>query len=161
MREKAKRIRWLYIITLISFLLSALSIVLIPIIDIVPETQKKVCTICIAAVFWGGLIAGIVFTVLTCLKIKPIRRGLCRKGRLKPIKAPGVVRFGKEPFRIVLYAVMIICIAAAATDLFFHWLPPVGLFIILALAYIAFAAHCIIDGKNFNTYQFIKEGKEK
>ena len=162
MRKEAKKIKWLYIITLICFMLSALSLVMIPFIARFDEALQPLVGYIVAGVFWGGIVAGVVLTIIICCKIRPIRKYiLYNKGKISQIKLPGIIRFRKAPMSIVTYALFAVCVGLIISDLCLKWLPPIAVYSALGAALLAFAAHCIFDGKNFYTYQYMKEGNEK
>ena len=141
-----------------SFFCSAFSIALIPWIDQLPETAGRIISYIVAAIFWLGLILGIVFTVIMNMNMKMVRGKMYEKGSLKRPKYPGILQFSADPVHIAIYAVMAVGILISILDLIKGFMPSKLMFFILFLTYDAIVLHGIVDGKNYKVYRIMKEG---
>lgn len=141
-----------------SFFCSSFSIALIPWIDQLPETTGRIISYIVAAIFWLGLILGIVFTVIMNKNMRMVRGKMYERGSLKRPKYPGIILFSTDPVHIVIYAVMGCGIFISILDLIKGFMPIKLMFFIIFLTYDAIVLHSIVDGKNYKVYRIMKEG---
>ena len=103
-------------------------------------------SIIIGIIFWLGLIAGIVLTVLLSKKIK--KTGF-NEGKI------GLIHFFSNPIAIVFDCLMILSLIGSVLIIVFKSEQLIGYFVI-ALFIFSFEMHCILNGKN---YLYIKQKK--
>ena len=138
--------------------LAGLSLLFIPIVDSDGTSTQKVFAILLAALFWIGLIAEIVFFVLADKQCNMIEDRLIKEGS-KSFKGTkiGVISFFtcKEAMvadvltGLSLIAIILMIILKVTND----WL-----FVIVAVIFFfSFNLHCFLNGRN---YKYIKEIKK-
>lgn len=109
-------------------------------------TAGRVGSITIGIIFWLGLIAGIVFTILLSKQIKATG---VHKGKI------GLITFFSNPIAIVFDSLMILSLIGSVLIIVFKSEQLIGYFVI-ALFIFSFEMHCILNGKN---YLYIKQEK--
>ena len=63
--------------------------------------------------------------------------------------------------QIAVYAVFVLGIAIIVCDvtgILFWQITSKAMFVVVAVTYYSFLTHCIIDGKNYKIYKFLKKG---
>lgn len=145
-------------ISVIGCLISGLSLLFIPMVDLEGTTQQKIFALILAALFWIGMIVEIVFFVLADKQCNMIEDRLIKEGS-KSFKGTkiGVISFFtcKEAMvadvltGLSLIAIILMIILKVTND----WL-----FVIVAVIFFfSFNLHCFLNGRN---YKYIKEIKK-
>ena len=149
-----KRFKFIFNAALGSFAVSAAAIFLLPFVN------RQIIEYILAALFWLGLIFGIVFASMS--------RGIRRYTRRNPFRTfalakktgshSGIFSFGKDSIHITVYVVFTVGLVLIIANLIFGIISADVMFGVIAVTYYSFAVHCIIDGKNFKIYKKLKEG---
>ena len=140
---------------LCCYLLAACALSVIPLVrGEGEETPPGVYPV--GAVFWAGLLLGLLLSLLASRGFAKYRRRAEKRGLVPAGGPPGVLRFRREHW--LLYLVLAAGILCAATDYFRTWIPGDLIFPILSLTALAFALHCVLDGKDYQAYAKMKEG---
>lgn len=158
MNRELKKYRFILWITIVSFLLPASALLAIPVVANLPDEAQKPATITIAALFWLGIILGIVMIIYANSRMRRMRWKAYATGKLDRPPAPGAFMFSRKAGHLILYGILIVGGAVLISDLILRWLPEGILFFILSGTLIAFVIHSIIDGKNYKAYKIMKEG---
>ena len=111
-------------------------------------TAGRVGSITIGIIFWLGLIAGVVFTILLSKQIKAT--GI-HKGKI------GLITFFSNPIAIIFDCLMILSFIGSVLIVVFQSEQLIGYFVI-ALFIFSFEMHCVLNGKN---YLYIKQKKQE
>ncbi len=156
-----KKLDRLFIIMAASFAVSAGVLAFIPLIQLLPQKLGDAASIAIGALFWIGLAVGIAMTV----RISGLRRSVeekipAIKSRMKR-KLPGAVSFEKRLEHLIVYGIFAVSFILIILDIVFGFITEYVMFPVIALAYLSFVAHCIIDGKNFKVYRVLRKGSKK
>ncbi len=142
---------------LCCYLAAACSLCAIPFVRGESETMPVGAYI-VGAVFWGCLLLGPILSLIASLGFGKYRRRAENRGLVRRGGPPGVLRFHRSHWPI--YLVLIAGVLCAATDYVKAWIPGWLMFPILSLTALAFALHCVLDGKNYQAYAKMKEGKK-
>lgn len=145
------------LLTLIAALLSSLSLSLIPLSNGFEEGESHVLAYIIGVVFWLGFLIMLLSSHITKKKLARYREKLIANERMQKQRV-GIISFSKSWKMWILYGLVLIGIVLLLTDIVIGWLPEWVTLPLLSLTLAAFEIHCILDGKNFKTYQIIKEG---
>lgn len=148
-----KKFQLFFYLSIGGFLLAAAAVAVIPLLQVgVKGLDAK--GYAVGALFWVGILCGIVFLVLTGKQRKQIETVLREKGGQAPEKAPlGVVSFFRN--RAALIADIIFFLAVIAFVLLFVFQIHNAWAVIAALEilFLSFVMHCFLNGKN---YKYIK-----
>ena len=149
-----KRFKFIFTAALGSYAVSAAAIALLPFV------KHRAAEYILAALFWLGLISGIIFALLS--------RGIRRFTRRNPFNTfgltkrigsyPGIFSFGKDRICLTVYAVFTVGLVLIISNLIFGLISADVMFTVIAATNYSFAVHCIIDGRNFKIYKKLKEG---
>ena len=139
----------------ISFAASAVAILLIPFVGMMPDGIGGVLSNIVAVIFWLGILAGILFSVLAG-RIKAAAAKITRgKLRIKQ-KLPGIINFNLRRDSIIVYLIFIVGLILIICDTALSCINQYVMFPVIALTMLAFFTHCIIDGKNYKIYKLLK-----
>ena len=151
----------LYRMIVSGFTTSAVAILLIPVIGRLPEERQDIAGYVVAALFWIGLIMGLVMTYMTGGSRYELRNKMPELRRIRPQLYPGIINFEKSATHITVYIAFVLGIAMIVCDVLGTPLPQSGsgvMYVIIALTYYSFLLHCLIDGENYKIYKFLKKG---
>ena len=137
------------------FVLSALSLSAIPLIEVKEHSPG---VIAVAAVFWGGLLLGLALFFLASAKFRKYRNRAYERRLLQRQPLPGALTFRAAPSSLVLYLILAASVVCVVTDLIWHWAPGAVMFPILTVTLTAFVLHCFLDGRDYRAYAKMKEG---
>lgn len=149
-----KRFRNDFILTVLCFVFSSLSVSLIPLLSGMPEDRQPILSNLIALVFWLSFIEGIAFSLWTNHTMLRI----LENKKIDPQRFPGILNFTWDIPHIILYIVILLGIIAIVTDIGFHYISEYLMFPIFSVTFLAVILHCIVDGRNYKTYKRMKEG---
>ena len=151
-----------FLIMAACYAVSAVVLAFIPILDLLPKAVGNVASIAIGAIFWIGLIGGIVMTVKLSSMRKSVEEKIpAIKSRMQK-KFPGVINFDLNKIEhLVVYGIFAVCITLFIVDMIFSCITKYVMFPVITLMYLSFVAHCVIDGKNFKVYRVLKKGSKK
>ena len=138
--------------------IAGLSILFIPLVDLEGTSAQKIFAILLAALFWLGLIAEIVFFILANKQCNVIEDRLIKKGSKSFKNAKlGVISFFSFREAMVadvlaglsLIAIILMIILKVTND----WL-----FVIIAVIFFfSFNMHCFLNGRNYKYFKEIKK----
>ncbi len=140
-----------------SFLLSAAALAYIPFLKVdLQGLEKK--SIAVGALFWIGIVCGIVLLVLTVRCRKNIEGVLRTHKRSTLTKArPGVISFFQNPPAIAADVLMVLSAIALVLVLVFKVRQEWAVIASLEGLFLSFVLHCILNGIN---YKYIKAYKK-
>lgn len=151
----------------ISCFVAGLSLLFIPLADMEGTKAQKGVAVLLAALFWAGLIAEIIFFVIANKQCNSIEERLIKRGSktFKNTKI-GLITFFScreamfaDIASILTFIIMIVMIILKVTN---DWL-----FVIPATAFFfSFNLHCFLNGRNYKYYKTIqnyikKQGAKK
>lgn len=157
MKKQADKSKIFLQITVVLYAVSFFSLSIIPFMDSLEEATQRIVSNIIAAMFYLGLIAGIVFDLLANREILRNSKGTAR-ALLDRQKSPGIITFSADRKHLIIYGVLAIGIVIMVSDIIFSWVAGYIMFPIISLTLFLFAVHCIIDGKNYKIYMNMKKG---
>ena len=144
-----KKVRTLFFAALLSFLLTAVVILLMPLDIMLGVLDAQWYDALLGALLYLSLIMGTVFSVLYLIKAKKAAAALDTKRTLKK-GLPGIISFFKNPYGaiadIAFVAGLIGFIITIIIDYGTHYIT----YIFLAFAVSGFAGHCFFNGKYYN-----------
>ncbi len=147
-----KKLKLMNIVTIAAFSLMSVSILMTPFsATFDPTNGKKFVNYMVFVLFWGGLIAAIVSTVMASSARKKINDN--NKSGL-----PGIISFFKNKESIISIVVCIIGIIALLVSGLFTARPKMVLqFAGLFCSVLGFSLHCVFDGLNYRALKYKKE----
>lgn len=159
MEKKSKELKALLFMILFVMSLSAFSLSLIPFLS--DESGKTdIASYILAGLFWCGFLTAIIATIVMSVRMKKHYNQLVEKGKLKRQRLPGIISFSLSIKNIVVYAVIATGLILIITDIILTYIPIRFGFLIISLTVLFFAYHCVIDGKYYKMYKYIKEKKD-
>lgn len=157
MSKQEKKAKIFLQITVILFAVSFFSLSFIPFMDSSDESTQRILSNIIAALFWLGLIAGIIFNCITNRVIRKNSKKAVKKVFNKQ-KFPGAITFSSNMKHLIIYGVILIGVVIMISDIALSWVASYIMFPVISLTLFLFTVHCIIDGKNYKIYMNAKEG---
>ncbi len=157
-KRSLNSIKTSFAVTFLSFAVSALGILMIPLLDVMPESAGNIISKLIAVVIWSSVVVGIASIVITDVLCSKWRRWLAASGVHSSQKVPGIIKFSKKKSHLALYAACVIGIVLLVTDIVFRYLRGYITFPIISIVILTFVLHSITDGKNYKLYKTIKKG---
>lgn len=146
---KAKKKLQLFLwIGAFSFLISGLSIVLIPVLN---HTQSDFLRYLPGGLFWLGLILGAISEVLQSVVSRPLQKKSNKR------QLPGVIRFGSNLEAWIATGVFVVGALLLVADAFLQYLHPTMAYCIISAALLGLYGHCIADGVHYSCYKKLKE----
>ena len=158
MPKKKKRYRMFFVLTLLSFAMAAIALLLIPWLSVQDEANGKTALYLTALMFWLGMIVGIAGTWITNSGLRKIRVRAYSSGKMTPPNLPGMLMFFARPISLVLYLIVLVGVGLIVSDMIRSWVPEKIMFPVLSVTLYAFVVHSVIDGKNYRAYRIMKEG---
>lgn len=149
MNKYVKQYRVYFGLILGTFFCSAFSLSFIPWLNKLPENSQHTLANVIAAVFWLGLILGIVFTFVMNSKMRKARAKAYSAKKTKRQKHPGIFSFSSQPLHLAVYVGIGAGILISVADLIRTFVPTRIMFIVISATYFLIVVHAVIDGKNF------------
>ena len=148
-----KRFKQFFYLSFVSFVLSGLSLIFVPITNINGHGIERLLTYIVAIVFWLGIIFGFVFLIKTSSE----RRGIERRNRKNNNKYHakqtkqriGILCFFKNRKAIVsdflLFFFAILVGGLAFFKIAIEWLVIISIVLLI----LSFYFHCFLNGKNY------------
>ncbi len=159
MQKQCKRLRCIFLFSIIS----AFSILLIPISDFFEEPSKKIISVITAALFWLSIIITLVINHSmsrdTYLYYSENKKNSDKNAKYS--RCPGAFKFGKNIKSIISTAIFIMGAIILILDIIWGFLNKNMFFVIVSVSYFSFCCHCIFDGENYKYYQIIKRESKK
>ena len=155
LRAHNKAARHFIILTVISILISGISLCLIPLCTFMPDYRWLPYTL--GAVFWTGVIASFTLSFFTKSTLKRYYAKLVLNGVIPEQWGAGIITFSLKRSSIIIYSVILACIACIALDLIWGFIPEVIMFPIIAITLLSVTLHCVFDGRYYKVYKLIKE----
>lgn len=142
----------------IGCLISGISLIFIPLVDLSGSTSQKVFAMIVAAVFWLGLVTEIVFFILANRQCKAIEKGLTKKNGKSFKNAPvGVISFFQCREAMVADIISALSLVVLIMLIIFN-VSNDWIFVCFAVTFfLSFNIHCFLNGKN---YKYLKEYKK-
>lgn len=131
---------------IISFAISSLMICLSPICSYDEGKAKMIMSVIVSAVFWIGLIAGIVLDVLLGKDNKEL------KGKM------GLISFFKNKIAMIFDILFVISLILSLVVVISKTALAIGS-VAIAVCIFSFEMHCVLNGKCFN--KLILKAEEK
>lgn len=147
-----KKLRFLVAFAITSFTFMAASVLLLPLSEAFNATGgKRFVTYLLPALFWAGLIIGIVLMILAKNQRKKIK--------LQMSGLPGIISFfkNKESIAAIMICILgaVVVLVAGLTNISQKFIVQIiGLFFVIW----GFSLHCVFDGLN---YRALKNKKEE
>lgn len=160
MERYRNKSRWLMISIFSVFAVSSLSIAFIPLTEHLPKKTSTIISYVIGALFWIGLITGIVLSTYLKSALYRPRKYFQSYHVLYRQRCFGILSFELTLPKIALYAVCVMGLIIILCDFIFRFVPGIGMFPIIAITIYAIEVHGIVDGINYKTYKLLKEGVE-
>ena len=145
----------------VSFAVSSASLFMIPFLQLFSDKAEAFLGYAVAALFWLGLVFGILSSTGAGFFMKKRKKRLIAENKFRKQKLPGIITFSLDLKRLALYAVCLISTILLVTDLIFGYMSEYVMFPLLALLFLSFTVHCIVDGENYKLYLTIKKGIKK
>lgn len=161
MNRTIEMIKQPFLVGFISFIVSSVSLGIIPFVQFLPDKLEKITNYIVAALFYLGLIIGGFAIKNAKNRMYRWRRRLMAERQFKKQRLPGIITFSTDIKHIVLYAICVLGILVMVSDMFFHYISEYMMFPILSVVLFTFALHCIVDGENYKLFKAIKEGMDK
>ena len=158
--RQVRKVRMLACIPALCFGAAFLPVALLPLVQRLPGTSRKLVTLLVGLAFWGFLIAGIAATGRVRQKLYPIRTRLKREGRLPERQRAGLLCFSREKSHLAVYGLFALCLILLLLDAGLHFLPEAAALPVIALSMFLIALHGVIDGENYKTAKALKERLE-
>lgn len=144
--------------TVAAFAVSSAALLFIPFTAGIRKNHSNVAAYVIAAVFWIGLLTGIVLSVVTAAVMRKHKQNhMATKYR---DHIPGAFRFQTKPAFVAMYAVIIVGILLMISDIFFNFMPQTMMLPVVSATVFTFELHCVLDGKNYWMYKKSKESEK-
>ena len=156
-----KKFRNLFIADLSCFGLSAVMIMLISVTDKLSGGPDSIFSILVAALFWIGIIAGIVVYRIIAVKVKILEEKVPGLRKKAYQRFPGILTFRLDKFRMVLYAVIVAGILLIISDMLFHYVNEVIMFGLIAITFYFIIVHCVVNSKCFRVFTMMKSSVKK
>ena len=144
----------------IGYGVSALAIVMIAMTQHLVEAARQPFQIVVALMFYVGLLVGIVATVKVSRMRQVMQKRSAKVNSLLTQRAPGVISFKVGVINIVLYSVFAAGLIICVVDILTHSVNSTAMFGVIAVTYLAFVMHCIVDGKNYKIYKLLMKGEK-
>ncbi|MBQ6824654.1 MAG: hypothetical protein IJP27_08360 [Clostridia bacterium] len=161
MSKSIQTIRLPFLVSFLGFVVSSVSLGIIPVIQLLPDKTESILNYIVAALFYLGLIVGGLAIKFAKEQMHRIRRRLLAEKQFEKQRFPGIITFSADRNHIILYAVCGAGILVAISDLVFHYISEFIMFPILSVILFAFTMHCIVDGENYKLFKKVKEGLKK
>lgn len=161
MNRTIEMIKQPFLVGFISFIVSSVSLGIIPFVQFLPDKLEKITNYIVAALFYLGLIIGGFAIKNAKNRMYRWRRRLMAERQIKKQRLPGIITFSTDIKHIVLYTICVLGILVMVSDMFFHYISEYIMFPILSVVLFTFALHCIVDGENYKLFKAIKEGMDK
>lgn len=158
MEQYQSKSKWLMIWIFTAFAVSSVSIACIPLTENFPEEISTVAAYVIGALFWIGLISGIVLSGYTKSALSKPRKYFQSHHTLPRQRHSGMLSFDFTVHKIILYVVCALGLILFLCDFIFRLFPEIVMFPIIAITIFAIEFHGIVDGINYKTYKLLKEG---
>lgn len=150
-----RKYRTLFVISGIGCLISGISFILMPLVDLNGTTVQKVFAIVTALLFWLGLITEILFFILANKQCNLIEETLIKKGSKSFKKTKiGLIAFFSCREAIVVDILMLISLIALIIFVVFKVTNDWLFTIFMVVLFFSFNLHCFFNGKN---YKYLKE----
>ena len=144
-----------------SFIVSSVSLGVIPFVQFLPDRLEKITNYIVAALFYLGLIIGGFAIKNAKIRMYRWRRRLIAERQFKKQRFPGIITFSADIKHIALYVICVLGILVMVSDMIFHYISEYIMFPILSVVLFSFIMHCIVDGENYKLFKVIKEGMDK
>lgn len=161
MNRTIETIRLPFVVGFSSFIVSSVSLGLIPFVQFLPDKLEGITNYIVAALFYLGLIVGFFAVRNARGRMYRWRRRLMAERQFKKQRFPGIITFSTDIKHIVLYAICALGILVMVSDMFLHYISEYIMFPILSVVLFTFTLHCIVDGENYKLFKAIKEGMDK
>lgn len=142
----------------IGCIISGISLIFIPLVDLNGSAAQRVFAMIVAALFWLGLVTEIVFFILANKQSKTIENRLTKKSGKSFKNAPiGIISFLQ--CREAMVADIISAISLIVLIMLINFkVSNDWLFVCFAVTFfLSFNMHCFFNGKN---YKYLKEYKK-
>lgn len=156
-----QKLKFLYFCSLGSFLASSLSLIFVLLIDLDGEILDRIFSYMVAAIFWLGILIGIVFLGFAIkqknILIKKLKKNI---NRIPVFKNIGIISFFRNKFASVadvfLVLMIILLIVLVIFKVNIEWL------IILNVVFLYFSVilHSFFNGKNYRYIKYFEKIKE-
>lgn len=158
MERYQSKSKWLMISIFTAFAVSSVSIACIPLTDNFSERISTIVAYVIGALFWIGLISGILLSGYTKSVLYRPRKFFQSHHMLHRQRYSGILSFDLTVPKIALYAVCALGLILIICDFILRFIPGIVMFPIIAITIFAIELHGIVDGINYKTYKLLKEG---
>ena len=152
-RSALKKFRLFFYLSIGGFLLAAAAVAVIPLLQVgVKGLDATGYTV--GALFWAGILCGIVFLILTGEQRKQIETVLREKGGQTPEKAPlGVISFFRNRAALIVDIIFFLAVIAFVLLFVFQIHNAWAVIAALEILFLSFVMHCFLNGIN---YKYIK-----
>lgn len=145
------------LVTIVSIGMSSFSLSVIPFLPKNHFEGTSIFECIIAVMFWICLILSVVLSYTVKRKLKAYREILINEKAIKRQKCPGICSFSFDAKRIILYSVVFAGMIFILTDVVWNYVHQAIMFPIISITMFLFGLHCVIDGKYYKVYEYIKE----
>ena len=152
--------KWTILGTVAAAAVSGVALSLIVFTSGITEGGNNIGAYLIAATFWLSILAVIVFSFSTRRLLNKHYKELMRKQKIAQ-RVPGVLHFSLKMPNIVIYAVTVVGVILMVTDIIFGYIAEAIMFPVVSITLVAFILHCVIDGKYYKVYQYMKGESKK
>lgn len=158
--EKYKKSCKAFLISeILCFFLSSFAIGIIPVINNFSKPTQAVLSYISGAVFWAGIVIGIVVSVILKRNLKKLKLTLWENYMLKKRhNIVGALSFSGSPINLAIYIILGCGFMIIITDIVAHIIPTDYMFLVISVTLFAFELHSVIDGESYIIYKTIKEG---
>lgn len=143
--------------TFAAIALSSFSLIMIPFTMGFDEGEISAIAYIFAAFFWLGLLLTLLAAYSTKRTLYIFREKSIKNGLITKHHPIGLVSFSRDRRMWILYGMTIIGLVLMITDIIIGYVPTSIMFSIIAITFLTFAVHCVVDGKYYKAYKLIKE----
>ena len=144
-----KKVRIFFFAALVSFLLTAVVILLMPLDIMLGVLDAQWYDALLGALLYFSLIMGTVFSVLYLFKAKKAVAAMELKGKRRN-HFPGVISFFRNPYGAIADIAFVAGLIGFIITIFVDYGTHYITYIFLAFAVLGFAGHCFFNGKYYN-----------
>lgn len=145
--------RKLCLLSMVGFLISALSVLLLPFSGDSSREEMSSVSITIGVLFWFGILLGILFYFMAWNHV----RGDKDYHKLKKETEPAIISFCSSKYAAINDIVLVISVITVAISAFFPVLPDMLVLIAMFLDVYTLCSHFLLNGR---VYRFLFENKK-
>lgn len=160
MKKRKKQYQMYFIEFFIAIGITSFSLSFLPFTEITAIVRRDFVSVTVGALFWLGVILMIANLIIGKRLFEKVGVKLISLGLMEEQRLPGAISFSKKIGHIILYAIFLLCLGVAVSDIIFKYVPEQVMFPVVSIILFTFFTHCVIDGKNFKIYKIIKDGMD-